>query len=772
VELFGASPIHTNVCPKCVRGEMVFGVQLTPAPKEVAMYAPWCSAVACPRCSVKWFVCKTCVDIRNILDTARKVQNHSRRYHKKAVVPDSLPRTDSNLTAKVSSSNQVGTSNSTAKVSSTNQVGTSTEQKRSNRPRQFKKKDREFSVSRTNLNRSEKEHYHHNPGNPLVDETVIEETPSREFGGIPTAVSDCAFNRDESRDYFGNNYHRRNGVAYLLSRSFYNNQCSPENIDDEDLKICMSLTLLVKTLTVNQADMLGEFLSLLTGRLGKMERQWERHEDELKRNLEKANTNQYCRKCTCHSCKSQQHGKRMVSSKKFRPLRLPPIPKDALEIRSKIRDGRNAFLNLLPHPKICTTEDGHVFVLPSDCILHFLSHGNEPMEFNILEQNYPVFSVNQTPRGVEIARDLDRVTNGKFLSKRHFNISFLEWKDDLESAKSNRASKSALWLFTITIFKKERGLDSSIATFPVGLGPKGINHDTVEKAIGDDIMRLRTSALNGIFGRTNTNEPYPCTFSADLYMSLGDQPERRGGNVLQMGTSRNHARWRHVCDYGKLFDVLPACPTCYQKMLQSDSLEARKDPTFDKTSWRTYNCNICTNWGKDMSSEMMRFEKTEKYPDGYMLGGTPGNVQTHKPIVLTHEILEEVMDLTFINVSNGNWTKVQGVAFLTEHCINVKYAKIATNRAWNLRVFNEVRDDPSEEKYFRRLFKDRTDNPKKYEQLRIPALYKRGVPLDRFGDTPMHLLLLGVARTVFRRITIWSTRRGRKHAFLALAKND
>jgi hypothetical protein len=51
-------------------------------------------------------------------------------------------------------------------------------------------------------------------------------------------------------------------------------------------------------------------------------------------------------------------------------------------------------------------------------------------------------------------------------------------------------------------------------------------------------------------------------------MSLGDQPERRGGNVLQLGNSWNHACWRYACDYSQLLDVIPLCPKCFKEYVK------------------------------------------------------------------------------------------------------------------------------------------------------------------------------------------------------------
>jgi hypothetical protein len=94
-----------------------------------------------------------------------------------------------------------------------------------------------------------------------------------------------------------------------------------------------------------------------------------------------------------------------------------------------------------------------LYALPSDCILHFLAQGIVPLEFNKSHVNYPITHLNKTPRGVEIAKSLDKIRAGKFFSCWHFNLLFLEWKDDCKSAKSNRMLKLPLWIFTITIFR-------------------------------------------------------------------------------------------------------------------------------------------------------------------------------------------------------------------------------------------------------------------------------------------------------------------------------
>ena len=88
----------------------------------------------------------------------------------------------------------------------------------------------------------------------------------------------------------------------------------------------------------------------------------------------------------------------------------------------------------------------------------------------------------------------------------------------------------------------------------------------------------------------------------------------------------------------------------------------------------------------------------------------------------------------------------------------------------NVLALNTARDDDPNGPRYHELLLDKESNHRRYQPLDPPSLYSRGVPLRAFVDTPMHLILLGVGRTVFKRVSTWSARRGRKADFVAQAK--
>jgi hypothetical protein len=117
--------------------------------------------------------------------------------------------------------------------------------------------------------------------------------------------------------------------------------------------------------------------------------------------------------------------------------------------------------------------------------------------------------------------------------------------------------------------RKHLGLDhdySPIATFPVATGLKSDNHDPLEEIVGRDIKNMMNSKIDALIGSVGNVPPEKITFSAEMFVSLGNQPEQRSGNKLVAGNSRAHTRWRVAGDHIKLRHVLPACKECLDWM--------------------------------------------------------------------------------------------------------------------------------------------------------------------------------------------------------------
>jgi len=58
-----------------------------------------------------------------------------------------------------------------------------------------------------------------------------------------------------------------------------------------------------------------------------------------------------------------------------------------------------------------------------------------------------------------------------------------------------------------------------------------------------------------------------------------------------------------------------------------------------------------------------------------------------------------------------------------------------------------------------------------YDTWKGPALWHRGVPLSIHVDVPMHLLFLGVTKTVSKRVMEWTRLYGLNNSFLRNSSN-
>jgi hypothetical protein len=107
---------------------------------------------------------------------------------------------------------------------------------------------------------------------------------------------------------------------------------------------------------------------------------------------------------------------------------------------------------------------------------------------------------------------------------------------------------------------------------------------------------------------------------------------------------------------------------------------------------------------------------------------------------------------------------------MTKNCINKKFAHVHMTRATNRCLLDKAKDNAQDTVCAEILIANQLQNPIRYLPLKIPSLYSRGVPLHTFTDTPMHLIPLGIGKSVFFRIMTWSARRGQKKVFVAIAK--
>jgi hypothetical protein len=356
---------------------------------------PWMETAECGQCSMKWYICTLCTALRVHTRGLSNLRAHYRLCHtedwrppkKKSRLHATLPRIDSVL----------GASNTTTTPQPSRTAG-------------------EVPPRTTP------------PPCPPTLPTVQ---------SSPITEESLKFENDQSRKYFEQEFRDCGGGGkYLVAKSFYRGEQKAEDLEEDDVEICLQLTLLVQSLSVGQNKLLGNFLDLLFQKIDRI------RDLNLKKKLYDSIRKAYPN-CSCTTC--IKHPKTTEEGYSIDIPSLPPIPTTYGKIRLVILEGSKPLIPMLAHPTIRTLGN-HAYVLPSQCIRHFLANGNSPMLFNNTTARNVYMSPKDTPCGITIASKIGSLQNNSSAPK-HLPISFVEWKDNCKSSKSNKVSKTgSIWV--------------------------------------------------------------------------------------------------------------------------------------------------------------------------------------------------------------------------------------------------------------------------------------------------------------------------------------
>jgi hypothetical protein len=148
-----------------------------------------------------------------------------------------------------------------------------------------------------------------------------------------------------------------------------------------------------------------------------------------------------CPNCSCTTC--IKHPKTTEEGYSIDKPSLPPIPTTYGKIRSVILEGTKSLIPILAHPTIRTLGN-HAFVLPSQCIRHFLANGNSPMLFNKTTARDVYISPKDTPRRIAIASKIGSLQNDSstpkhlythFICRMERQLRIFEIKQGIEDRK-------------------------------------------------------------------------------------------------------------------------------------------------------------------------------------------------------------------------------------------------------------------------------------------------------------------------------------------------
>ena len=523
-----------------------------------------------------------------------------------------------------------------------------------------------------------------------------------------------------SANYF-RNHHNGHGNSYLVAMSQFNRDNVAPFLEDADVELQMYISFFVESLTKPQRHHFAEVLTRVVA-LRNLTASQKLLETPLNQPAVRNDSS--------------------IQLLRYQPLPSPikyrcEIPRSYKEIRSWILEGKYAMFQNIPRPSVHKVGD-HACVSIKDCIADLLGHGFLLHELGT-EGSYTAdvtnTRINSFSRAQTIVGNAQTVMGS---SADQLTVLWLtSWSDDFEPNYSIKANRGSVWIKTITIALPAESANSVVYTYPVALGPKGADHDVAERFLLSGLKLFLEASLPRLYsGRAKRMTPvYMETFA-----SLHDQPERRDMLFLAMGNATHHARWGYAMDCNALRNLLVPCSTC----LESLKMEARDSTTYHTAEWRTGSCDICSCWAYMVPSKHLRFPPPKGYPvDKIADDGLIPAVR------LSFPILRQVVNEAHVKLLNNAWTDKEAEAYLRVHCLSSKAYLDIIARAKNCSLLDHLEStgNVTSDEYIA-ICEEKSTNPELYKRWALPALWDDSIPIERYGDVPMHLLFLGVGKTL------------------------
>ena len=294
------------------------------------------------------------------------------------------------------------------------------------------------------------------------------------------------------------------------------------------------------------------------------------------------------------------------------------------------------------------------------------------------------------------------------------------WSDDYESNHCKTDVDSNVHKESISFLpptKADPRWGDVCYTYPLSVGPKNKSASSfkvVGQLLNDEYSRLSCAGYSTpmmLYARNESVEAGEFTrvpVYAEIMISSQDQPERRKANCLLAGNSLSHPRFGHRIKFKEIMGLLPSCKDCRH------CLENRLPIP---------SCRECYHWTPEEAMKDTRIS----YPS------------------LKKTVKEVHHGLQFGEISATDARKS-----LKEACINDSYAKEVVMRGLQAGQLQACKNESTRGyKMDEELLRCYASHPHLFEVAEFPDPWDRSHwELEKQIDAPMHLLFLGITKSV------------------------
>jgi hypothetical protein len=222
-----------------------------------------------------------------------------------------------------------------------------------------------------------------------------------------------------------------------------------------------------------------------------------------------------------------------------------------------------------------------------------------------------------------------------------------------------------------------------------------------------------------------------------------------------LGRSTYTAQWGLLLDFAAVASAIPSCNMCRRNLL----LQHREI---------SFQCEECVNWNTTSSSNLLDFSPPNNYPPN-LIPRLSGKLHPQK---LTYTLMMDAVEVAHNGAVLEGWKTGTMTDYLRVHGLNDIAIQKVRLHAMNCKRYNLVHmachgdiAAPS----FEAIRKEKRRDPSMFEMWKGPSVWQRGVDLEQHIDVAMHLLFLGIVKTVMQQIQDWMVRRNKGSRFVQYA---
>jgi hypothetical protein len=520
--------------------------------------------------------------------------------------------------------------------------------------------------------------------------------------------------RQASKDFFFRDRHGQ-GLEYLVAKAqFGSTAIDPNALDQTEVKMFLQTAELAALLSVADREKLARYTETV-----------------------------------CEVVKRQSREDLAVAdgSQPFRPWAVKPIT-TAYDMRRQMKNGsKDSVMNTVPRVNVVEVGD-HAVSLLSDCLQDLAGHGF-PLNFLSTEATANEFPV----RGISTSGickklfDIQGFDDPRVVVAE-YNVGIFEWSDDFEANTSlTKSNRGSVWVKTGTFIPPETHRHLMAYTYPLAMGPKNKSHEEAELILAADLERL--SSVEGLLIYSKLHKGL-IRIRGKLISSLQDQPERRGENHLAAHAATLHKRWGWSFPWADFEKVLKPCATCRATLFDmSVPWVCRSD------------CPDCTNFAHPKNHPLLLHD--------HGVGG----LCPVGPFEIDYSMLADAVLFSHDSIVSGDLEPEEADSWLKVHCIKDATRESILEHAEKCKEFNDIMADPNSSAVLKAaVTREKEENPLLYERWPLPAMWERGVHLHQHPDVPMHLLCLGIVKSVLIRVDGWLTKQRKGKPFCDMVRGS